>query len=233
MNQPAKITDIRELLRSRFPLAQATDLTTDSESAVDVQTGVPCLDQMGMQPGRIHEIVCRSRGMGTGLLLAALLDSWGQEVRQPVALVDGADVFNPREVTAETRERLLWLRCHDAAQAVKGADLLLRDGNIPRVLMDLALCSDVGVRRIPAQAWHRLRMLAEKSGALCCVFTAFQTVPCARSRLLMKQPHGLDAMDRPRTELASQLRGTIVRRGMGGEAWNQNLMPSPALAAAG
>lgn len=191
------------------------------------------MDQMGMQPGRIHEIVSPSRGVGTGVVLSALLDSWGQEMRQPVALVDGADVFNPRDVSTETRERLLWLRCRDAEQAVKGADLLLRDGNIPRVLMDLVLCPPASLRKIPAQAWHRLRMLAEKSGALCCVFTAFQTVPCARSRLLMKQPHGLDAMDHPRAELASQLRGTVMRRGMGGENWNHNLMPSPALAAAG
>ena len=211
MTKPAKITDIRELLRSRFPLAQADEI----KPVAGVQTGLECLDQMGMQAGRLHEIVCHGRGAGAGLLLTALLDSWGQEVKQPVALVDGADVFNPRDVSAETRERLLWLRCRDAEQAVKGADLLLRDGNMPRVLMDLVLCPDGGGRRIPAQVWHRLRMLAEKSGALCCVFTAFQTVPCARSRLVLKLPHGLEALDRPRAELAAQLRGDMVCRAMG------------------
>ncbi len=168
-----------------------------------------------MLAGCIHEIVCPTRGAGAGLILSALLDSWGQEMRQPVALLDGADVFNPRNVSTETRERLLWLRCRDAAQAVRGADLLLRDGNIPRVLLDLVLCPPVSLRKIPAQAWHRLRMLAEKSGALCCVFTAFQTVPCVRSRLMMNLPHGLESMDRPRAELTAQLRGDVARRGMG------------------
>ncbi len=211
MNLPANITDIRELLRTRFPLAQADEV----KPVAGVQTGVECLDQMGMQAGRLHEIVCHGRGAGAGLILSTLLDFCGQDVKQPVALVDGADVFNPRDVSTETRERLLWLRCRDAGQAVKGADLLLRDGNMPRVLMDLILCPDVGVRRIPAQVWHRLRMLAEKSGALCCVFTAFQTVPCARSRLVLKLPHGLEALDRPRAELAAQLRGDVVCRGMG------------------
>ena len=210
MNPPTSINGIRELLRTRFPLAQADEI----KPMPGVQTGVECLDQMGMQAGRLHEIVCHGRGAGAGLILSTLLDFCGQDVKQPVALVDGADVFNPRDVSTETRERLLWLRCRDAGQAVKGTDLLLRDGNIPRVLMDLILCPDAGVRRIPAQAWHRLRMLAEKSGALCCVFTAFQTVPCARSRLVLRLAHGLEALDRPRAELAAQLRGDVVGRGM-------------------
>jgi len=210
MNPPTSITGIRELLRTRFPLAQADEI----KPMPGVQTGVECLDQMGMQAGRLHEIVCHGRGAGAGLILSTLLDFCGQDVKQPVALVDGADVFNPRDVSTETRERLLWLRCRDAGQAVKGTDLLLRDGNIPRVLMDLILCPDAGVRRIPAQAWHRLRMLAEKSGALCCVFTAFQTVPSARSRLVLRLAHGLEALDRPRAELAAQLRGDVVGRGM-------------------
>ena len=186
-----------------------------------------------MQPGRLHEIVCQSRGAGAGLILSVLLDSWGQEVKQPVALIDGADVFNPRDVSAETRERLLWLRCRDAEQAVKGADLLLRDGNMPRVLMDLILCHASGVRRIPAQVWHRLRMLTEKSGALCCVFTAFQAVPCARSRLMLRLPHGLEAMDRPRGELAAQLRGEVVGRGMGEKMGLRTSGMAQPLAAAG
>jgi len=229
MKSPANITDIRELLRTRFPLAQAAELPP----AAEIHTGLACLDQMGLQAGRLHEIVCHARAAGPGLLLSALLDGGGQEIKQPVALVDGADVFNPLDVSAETRERLLWLRCRDAAQAVKGADLLLRDGNMPRVLMDLILCPDSTVRRIPAQVWHRLRMLAEKSGALCCVFTAFQTVPCVRSRLVLTLPHGLDALDRPRAELSAQLRGSVVCRGMGLEtALRTAGMPLP-LAAAG
>jgi hypothetical protein len=211
MNPSASISAIRELLRTRFPLAQAAEFKPEA----GVQTGVPCLDQMGMLAGCIHEIVCPTRGAGAGLILSGLLDSWGQEMKQPVALVDGADVFNPRDISTETRERLLWLRCRDAGQAVRGADLLLRDGNIPRVLMDLALCPLACLRKIPAQAWHRLRILAEKSGTLCCVFTASQTVPCVRSRLVLNLSHGLDAMDRPRTELAAQLRGDVARRGMG------------------
>ncbi|WP_395750001.1 hypothetical protein [Prosthecobacter sp.] len=213
MNPPLNLLHIRELLRTKFPLAQAA-----LQEAEAVPTGVDCLDQLQLQPGRLHEIVCGSRGAGAGLLLSALLDAWGRGMRTPVALVDGADVFSPQEVAAETRERLLWLRCRSVEQAVKGADLLLRDGNISRVLMDVGLCPVGSVRKVPAQAWHRLRLLAEKSGSLCCIFTAFQTVPCARSRLLMQLPHGLDAMDRPRPELLARLRGGVVRRSAGVES---------------
>ncbi|WP_395741759.1 hypothetical protein [Prosthecobacter sp.] len=219
MSQAASLLHIRELLRSKFPAAQSVPVKTDA-----VCTGVECLDQMGMQAGRLHEIVSASRGAGAGLLLSALLECWSER-RQPVALVDGADVFNPQDVTAETRERLLWLRCRNVDQAVKGADLLLRDGNISHVLMDMELCPASSMRKVPAQAWHRLRLLAEKSGALCCVFTAFQTVPCARSRLVMKLPHGLEAMDRPRAELLARLRGGVGRGALGGEAEEESSAP--------
>jgi len=73
MNLPTNITDIRELLRTRFPLAQADELKPEA----GVQTGVECLDRMGIQVGHLHEIVCQGRGAGAGLILSALLDSWG------------------------------------------------------------------------------------------------------------------------------------------------------------
>ena len=42
--------------------------------------------------------------------------------------------------------RLLWVRCRGAAEAMKAADLILRDGNLPLVLLDLA-------GNPPAQFW--------------------------------------------------------------------------------
>jgi hypothetical protein len=208
MQTAANIIAFRELLRARFPEAHAA-----AHARHDFETGIACLDAAGIAPGCITEIASAHGSAGAGLILAALLEGGNDALQQPVALVDGADAFDPRDVPPEALGRLLWLRCRDAARAVRAADLLLRDGNIPRVLLDLQLCPAREVRQIPAQAWHRLRMLTEKGGAILCAFTSFQTVPCARSRLVLEQPQPLEALDAPRAVLLSSLKGRATRRG--------------------
>lgn len=208
MHAPANIIAFRELLRTRFPEAHGL-----AQARVAVETGVECLDEAGMMAGSICEIVAPHASAGAGLVLAVLMEGANNVQRQPVALVDGADALNPRALSCGALSRLLWLRCRDAARAVRAADLLLRDGNIPRVLLDLQLCPARSVRQIPAQAWHRLRLLAEKSGVALCAFTSFQTVPCARSRLVLEQQHPLDSLDMPRAVLLAALEGNATRHG--------------------
>lgn len=208
MDPPPNVIAFRDLLRARFPEAHVLRQAPDS-----IETGIACLDEFGLRAGCISEVVAQHPSAGAALLLVALLEGRTEAIRQPVALVDAADAFNPRGVSHETRERLLWLRCRDVEQAIKATDLLLRDGNMPRVLVDVAVCPAHSVRRVPSHAWHRLRMLAEKSGTVCCVFTAFPSVPCARSRLVLEQAHILEVLDRPCPDLVSQLRGRVVQRG--------------------
>lgn len=207
--EAAKIIAFRELLRERFPEAHAVKPPVNA-----LRTGVDCLDAAGMMAGSICEIVAGQASAGTGLLLVALLEGKEEVCRQPVVLVDGADAFDPAAVSPETRERLLWVRCREVAQAVQAADLLLRDGNIPRVLMDLQLCKASAVRQVPAHVWHRLKLLAEKTDAALCAFTPFQTVPCARSRIVLEQPHGLEALDMTRESLLASLQARVTRGGV-------------------
>ncbi len=204
--QAAQIIAFKDLLRAKFPLAHAA-----KPPAAVMPTGLACLDAMGLTAGSICEIVSAGASSGTGLLLVSLIRGPKDSLRQPVALVDAADAFDPASVSPEVLEQLLWLRCRRVERAMQATDLLLRDGNIPRVLLDLQLCPAREVREVPAQAWHRLRLLAEKSGTALCTFTAFQTVPCARSRLMLEQPHDLEAMETKREALLAALQGRVVR----------------------
>ena len=202
MTAHARIIAFRDLLRAKFPEAHAPHQT-----AGEITGGIQLVG------GAISEVVAAHPGAGAGLLLAAWIESCPDAVRAPVALIDGADSFDPLSVPREVLPRLLWLRCRDPQNAVRAADLLLRDGNIPRVLLDLQFCQVRAVRQISAQAWHRLRLLAEKSGVAFAAVTSFQTVPCARMRLLLEQPHSLEALDTPRTELLSRLNVRVTHRG--------------------
>ncbi|MEZ0274008.1 MAG: hypothetical protein ACAH88_03825, partial [Roseimicrobium sp.] len=193
---------------ARFPEAHAV-----RQMGSAVLTGIPCVDAVGITPGHITEFVSPLGSSGAGLLLTALLEGADETLREQVALVDGADAFDPRTLSQQALGRLLWLRCRDVQKAVRAADLLLRDGNIPRVLLDLQLCPERAVRQIPSQAWHRLRLLAEKSGAALCAFTPFQAVPCARSRLLLDRQLPLEVLDVARPDLLTSLNGRVIRRG--------------------
>lgn len=211
MTGAAKIipfSEVLQTLQARFPEAQAV-----RQMGSAVLTGIPCVDAVGVTPGQITEFVSPQPSAGSSLVLGALIEGAGETLREPVALVDAADAFDPCTLARKDLERLLWVRCAEVQKAVLATDMLLRDGNIPRVILDLQICQERAVRQVPSQAWHRLRLLAERHGAALCVFSAFQAVPCARSRLLLERPLPLGMLDEPRGELLSGLVGRVVRRG--------------------
>jgi hypothetical protein len=202
----AKIIAFRDLLREKFPAAHAV---APPKSDLD-PTGIPCLDAVGLAKGAITEVVGESEGCGAGTLIAALLER-KTTVCEPTALVDARDVFDPCSVAPEALEHLLLVRCREVSKAMRVTDLLLRDGNLPLVILDLQAQAPREVQSVPASSWHRLRVLAEQSGVVLCAFTPCKTVPCARARLLLEQRFTLDALERPREDLVQSLRTRIVR----------------------
>lgn len=202
-----KIIAFRDLLQSKFPEAHATPRPHVAASS----TGIPCLDAVGLGKGAITELVSEKEGSGTGLLIAALLQR-ETAVREPTALVDARDAFDPHSVPAAALEGLLWVRCREVAKAMRVTDLLLRDGNVPLILLDLQGHAPREVQSVPASSWHRLRVLAETSGVALGAFTPCKVVPCARTRLMLESRFTLDALERPRDELVREhLRTRVVR----------------------
>lgn len=167
-----------------------------------VRTGQSLLDGLGLAKGAVTEVV--SAQGGGGLLIACLLEHQGT-VNEPVALVDGGDAFDPWSVAPAVLERLLWLRCRETTLAVKAADLLLRDGNIPLVLLDLQPHALKEVQGLHSSLWHRLRLLAEKSGTSLCVLTPGRCVPCARSRVVLEPRFTLEDQHQEHNALAARL----------------------------
>ena len=203
---PANIVALRDQLRARFPGAHA-DRVTDTTL---LHTGIPCLDAAGVAKGALTEIVGERPSCGVALVIHALLER-ETAVREYTALVDGSDAFDPWSAAPQALERTLWLRCKNPLQAVKATDLLLRDGNVPLVLLDLQLHKPRDVARVPATAWHRLRFLAEQSGAALCVFTPCELVSCARTRVTLDHRFTLDDLHRPRRELVAGLQAHAQR----------------------
>ena len=126
-----------------------------------------------------------------------------------MALIDGRDSFDPCAVANSILRQLLWVRCTKALEAVKAADLLLRDGNFPLVIVDLILNSPEELRKIPQTTWYRLQRLVESVPTACLVLTRYEMVSSAQLKLVLENSWNLETLEKQ--EAISQLRINVKR----------------------
>lgn len=195
----AVIEDLRRQLREKFPRAHARP------SLAGEETPSPELafDPSHFPAGMLSEVI----GSGTGMLVAALLGEPEETAGLPdFVLVDGGDGFDPSSHTGEACSRLVWVRCNSVMEMLKAADLLVRDANIPFILLDTCGIGRRELAGIPASAWWRLKLAAEGSGCRLVVMSPAPQVPCAGVRLSLHANFALEDLEVPRRELLARLR---------------------------
>ena len=176
----SNIVELRNLLAERFPQPR---LAPQSRIA----TGVPQLDDAlegGLPKGAITELTSPNVSAGTALLIARLLQAAHQE-RFFLALIDGRDSFDPQPLGNARLRNLLWVRCRKTVDAVKAADLLLRDGNFPIVVLDLVLNAADELRKIPQTSWYRLQRLVEPVPTAFLVLSRRSMISSAQTKLVL------------------------------------------------
>jgi hypothetical protein len=206
MAASAKIIDLRNLLAERFPHPSCTT----SNALI---TGLPFLDQSihgGLPRGAITELISPASsattpatssrsdagrahsvagGPGTSAGSASLIHALVHCAYRDnyfLALIDGRDSFDPCGLDNAWLQHLLWVRCSKASEAVKAADLLLRDGNFPLVIVDLVLNAPEELRKIPQTNWYRLQRLVEMVPTACLVLTRYEMVGSAQLKLALE-----------------------------------------------
>lgn len=156
--------------------------------------------------GAISEIIPAAEGGGLSLWIAGLLAEPEEMAEFPkFVLVDGGDSFDPASYTAAACSQLLWVRCNKIQQALKAADLLVRDGNVPFVMLDLCGLPVATLRSIPSSAWWRLKQLCEKTACRLVVLSPFPVVLCSSLRLSLSARLTLDDFNLPRGELLQRV----------------------------
>jgi hypothetical protein len=180
----AQIIDLRRVLAERFPKAHSRRPAAPREGLPAGLERIDAVLEGGWPRGRISELVTGGRGTGAVQVLHRMLERTVADGGF-LALVDGSDGFDVDAADPACLDRLLWVRCTDPAQAIKAADLLLRDRNLPHVVLDLAGCAVAQLRRIPATTWHRFGRLVEHHGATLVVMApeALVSSPAYRVRL--------------------------------------------------
>jgi hypothetical protein len=201
----AVIENLRRQLREKFPQAHAASPAVTEDEAVPEQP----FDPGFFPPGGISEVV----GPGVCLLIAGLLGE--PEACSPLpdfVLIDGGDRFDPASYTAAACSRLLWVRCLTAEEMLKASDLLVRDGNVPFVLLDTCGIARRELAALPDSVWWRLKLAAEASGCRLVVMSVAPQVPCAAVRVALTTRLGLEDFELPRRELVARLRAVPERR---------------------
>lgn len=191
MAASSSILDLRNLLAERFPQSR---LTTQAR----ILTGVSALDAAtggGLPKGAITELSSPNMSAGTALLIYALLQA-ANETRSFLALIDGRDSFDPQPLGNVRLRSLLWVRCTKAFDAVKAADLLLRDGNFPVVVLDLVLNAAEELRKIPQTTWYRLQRLAEPVPTALLVLTRRSMISSAQLKLVLENTWTLASLQK-------------------------------------
>jgi hypothetical protein len=207
----SKIVDLRNLLTERFP-------QPFTPSALRLATGLPAIDGAiggGLPKSAITELSSSQVSAGSALLLHALLQS-AQRDGYFLALVDGRDSFDPSALGGLGNRRLrnlLWVRCTKTLDAVKAADLLLRDGNFPLVVLDLVLNAADELRKIPPTSWYRLQRLVETAPTAFLVLTRVSMISSAQLKLSLDNAWTL--ADLEQDHLTARLK-ILVKRAQGG-----------------
>jgi hypothetical protein len=204
MASTAKIVDLRALLAERFPSPPLPPQHV-------LVTGIPSLDQItggGLRKNCLTELISPNLSGGSASFVAAMIHSAHRD-RYFLALIDGADSFDPEQLGNDILRHLLWVRCHTTPEAIKSTDLILRDGNFPLVIIDLVLNPANELRKIPQTSWYRFQRLVETTSTAVLVLTRSNTVSSAELKLVLENVWTLQSYRRENPTSRLQLR---VRR---------------------
>ena len=192
-----RLSGLRRLLAEKYPAVAQKPGTI-------LRTGLASLDaaEGGLRRAAVTEL---SGASGDGaLFLHAMIRALCRE-QCFAALVDAGRSFDPDGSEPAALGRLLVVLCADAMQAIKAADLLLRDGNLSLVLLDFQAVPIAQIRRIPASTWHRFQRLAEQTAGALVVLTPQPMVESARVRIATGGRWTLAAQRRWRGELVEEM----------------------------
>jgi hypothetical protein len=201
---PSRLAALRQLIAEKFPVCEL-------KTAGMFATGVAAFDESegGLRRGAFSELVGPlSAG---GLFIEGILAAVERE-RCFAALVDVGRTFDPQGTNPATLRRLLWVCCANPMQAVKATDLLLRDGNLPLIVLDLQSAPASELRRIPASTWHRFQRLVEPTSTALVALTSQPMIESASVRIAVRQRWTLAAMRERRRELLTRVEAQVFAR---------------------
>lgn len=216
-DRDSALTELRGVLQDKFAEAHRSPAPREMiRSGVDwideesKRGGSPGRGAGGIPKGAISEVCGTS--MSEGAVLIGRMLRYAIGARQRFVLLDGSDSFDPAMfpvfsgdgngldeagLSGDLSGSFVWARCRGAEETLRVADLILRDGNFPRTVIDLQMTPIREIRAIPRSSWLRLRALTADSGVSCLVLTPEPVIPCAAIRFELAGRLTLDDLECP------------------------------------
>lgn len=222
---PLRLAQLRDLLGRKYPEAHRSPAVRGRSPAAARCSAVLATENLTLRglEGQVTEITggeTAEAAPGMGLILHHLL-AQAAAAGRGLVLVDEADCFDPQSYPGALCRNLFWARCGKSgagtreaaslATALKVADLFLRDGNLPLVILDLFQTPARELARINLGVWYRLRQRTEQNGCGLCLLSAHPTCSAAHRRFALAASFALDDLERPRDELLPELRLRVER----------------------
>ena len=196
------IVELRRLLAERFPGVRMSAERPEGISRY-CATGIVQVDSLlhgGLPKGGITELTSSGISSGSLLFLGSILQE-AQKRGEWLALVDASDSFDPTGFDPEALSRLLWARCSSAKDAIKATDMLLHDGTISVVALDLLFCAPNQLRKIPSSTWFRLQRILDYNSTALVVLAPEHMISNAQARLALEKRFTLESLDQLRETL--------------------------------
>lgn len=210
--RPKNVVELRRELAEKFPGVRMS--AGPRETLVPRwPTGLAHWDELlggGLPKSAITEVVSSGVACGSSLLIAALVQQSCAR-GEWLGLIDGADSFDPSALANEDLERLLWIRCANAREAIKAADLVLHDGTAALAILDLTFCAPPQMRGVPSSTWFRLERLTENIATALLVLTPQAMISNAEVRLKLEPRYSLESLELPQETLLNQLQPVTAR----------------------
>jgi hypothetical protein len=206
LSKANNIVELRQLLAEKFP---GTRMAAGHPPRIAGrwQTGLPQFDALldgGLAKSAITEIVSSGVGSGSALLIGALLRQ-ARENGQWMALIDAANSFDAAAYENDVLSRLLWVRCSDAREGIKAADIVLQDGSMTIAVLDMTVCPAKQIRRTKASTWFRLQRIVEGTPTVFVVMTPEPVVSNAEIRLSLERQFGFESLEMMRDLLEARI----------------------------
>lgn len=196
MSVRADFETLKKSLQQRFPGAHR------KSSVFEIARQEEAASTLHFPSASMSEVVSGRASSGMSQFLSHLLE---QDGSLPVALVDGRDSFDPSSHGHEQCRRLFWIRCSEVTQALEASDLLLRDGNLPLVVLDLHLCSHRELKRIPRHIWSRFKTELRQSGVAFIVLSPSPLTPSPHQRLYLQGRFNLHHLEKETSSLQTSM----------------------------
>ncbi len=202
MSASPKIIELRKVLAERFP-------HQNSPPSFCFPTGWDPLDSLlggGLPKGGITQLLIPNISSGGAIVLHEIIDAM-QGLAHHVVLIDGKNCFEP----ITDHPLLLWIRCNNVLQALKATDLVLRDGNLPLVILDFKESLEKELRKIPCSAWYRFQRITEENRGTLLTITRHPVITNAQITISLSRQLSIDDLSTRRSDLIKCISLKITR----------------------